>query len=251
MKCLRSLHNDQQATAMTEFVIMLPIFTAIFVGIFHLGSIQRSAGQVTIDAYAGMWELVAEDRLAENSPHAQLQQASEQSVGHVTARRSMQTNASVQTRTADQDEAAFRRMANGHWHESESRTGRISTQVQFRHVGQKRTSNPQTIVGESQYARRVVTHANGDDLSRATGARYGTVDSFVSRPERLGIIDTNVEAHFHTLVQPVGASADIGTETTTRALEGIGAYDNLLGIAFEQPLRPDTLTIPSLTEEER
>jgi hypothetical protein len=56
MSSLRDLGRDERATAMTEFVITLPVFVAIFLGINGLARLQDAATRAHPEANRLMWE---------------------------------------------------------------------------------------------------------------------------------------------------------------------------------------------------
>lgn len=53
---LQQLHREEQGTALTEFVIVVPIFITIFIGMLNIAAIQRDAGRVQLRAYKQVWE---------------------------------------------------------------------------------------------------------------------------------------------------------------------------------------------------
>jgi hypothetical protein len=64
-RALAALLHDQRATALTEFVITLPIFITIFLGITGLAKLQDAATRAHAEANRAMWEQAHESANSE------------------------------------------------------------------------------------------------------------------------------------------------------------------------------------------
>lgn len=53
---LRSLHRGEQGTAMTEFIIVLPVFILIFIGVNELYKVNRNALRTKVTAAHATWQ---------------------------------------------------------------------------------------------------------------------------------------------------------------------------------------------------
>lgn len=212
------LLDDEQGTAMTEFVISLPIFLFFFSAIIGLGSVVHAAIDAHTDAAPAFWQEVysAEDDKSRLSPRTQ-------SWGGNFV-----------------ENLPFR--LYGHWGESSVRTQvnmptltgkRLNDSPQGQEITDNVTRNASDIIGDSRAAQGVaddtvgvslnvtsfgggltdgiisnvigmVTQMLGVNLGVGAGMRYGTVEGGTTTTAEMpyGMPDVHYEVGYSSLVSP-------------------------------------------------
>lgn len=239
---LRYFFRDQSGTAMTEFIITVPIFLFLFSGLLALGNISQGAVAAHTEAAAPFWReaYAAERQSSRMSPRGQ--SWTSLPIGGAA---SMLSN--------------YNNRMNGHWGESASAvrlmplvTGRsLPNDAAGQQVRSNLTTDPRRLIGDSRAASGVaddsfrlslgnlsqigagrdalltilvdnITRAFGVNLGYGAGARYGTVtsttSSVVKRP--LGLPDATYRVSYSSLVSP--------SPTRDTSLDGLlpGAWRN-------------------------
>lgn len=263
-------HRDERGTALTEFIILLPIFVLIFAGITHLAKLNTAAIRVGGEAYSQMWKKAKDVQTDDPGIH----------VSPSPAGRTVSTNAGIYRGL--QEEPGMQQIvrrettshgdglsSNGHMGESFARVSRVHNDVGFREVDADLTGQINGVTGDSAYAKRLFDDAPSAQVyfphhSGALGAFDGMLDGPGMRPVlaagmRYGTVIGNAresvevagqnfefEHYFTTLVAPTWRREDVATSVVRTTMHGVPAYDNLLGIARNQPLDRQSIQAPKI-----
>lgn len=148
---------------------------------------------------------------------------------------------------------------SGHVGESYQRVRRARQHIELRHVDADLTDQLNGVTGESAYAQKLFddsgsasTYYPGNSSSvsshglrpvLAAGVRYGTVVGSNHETVEVGGNSIELAHYFTTLVAPKPSSEATASAIARSTLDGHGPYDNLLGIAQDQPLDADSIDV--------
>ncbi len=272
---LHRLDDDERGTTITEFVLTLPIFIVIFIGIVEIGMMNAHSIVVESRAYRMMWTYAVP---ITKTPVVPIHMAP--ASGGATALAEM---GMIHTRTGLQE--AFVTGAeigtygllttNGTWGESRARAFIADPFFEFGAGLEGRVVlNPSTsIIGDSDYVKdlynesidfsgsgggalgalNAILSGAGIRPAIAAGARYGMAVGYWQDQKTVARITTDFRAHFTTLVAPypMGGNTNelITTAVTRLTMESHGPYSDLPGIAYSQPLPGESLNVPDLANE--
>lgn len=263
----RSLGGDERGTSLTEFAITLPIFVMILAFVYHMGI----AGHVMTDEAAKthryLWDDVLPMTQVGHSPPVQTDsgQPHIHPVSGATVDNTYLNEYGVAQRREDvwdqvrpHERGTHQSLSSGgHWGESHRRTRSAAGKMNFVEV----TADPDDILDGSSYGRSLV--ADGDsvselNLSDSTGGGPGGLTSLghsvapaLGAGIRYGVINHVQEGELrfpHGWTLPVRSTLDVlapptpmvseveSARVTRRQLEKHQPYQDLLGIAVEQPL---------------
>ncbi|QDG51121.1 hypothetical protein FIV42_10355 [Persicimonas caeni] len=255
--------RDERGTALTEFIIVLPIFVIIFAGIGHLTRLNKTAIRLGGTAYKQMWEKAKKVQTDDPGVH----------VVPAGAASMMQNN--MATYTGLQEEAGMKQIVqhetsnhaagllqSGHMGESYNRVRRARQNIEIRYIDAELTSQLSGVTGESAYAQRLfddsgsastfypgsssAVSSHGLRPVIAAGTRYGTVVGSDNGSVDVGGREIELAHYFTTLVAPKPSSEEAASAVARSAMWGNGPYDNLLGIATDQPLQSESLDVPTI-----
>jgi hypothetical protein len=267
---LLRLHRHEQGTTLTEFVITLPVFLVVFVGLLQLGTMENSASKVWGEAYRDTWTqtLTVLDsdasliNIAGSRPyHLNPSLAGAMSLAQLANHPPRNEHRLIQANVLLAEGDVYRNMAgSGHWGEASSRIGPTGQHVRMRHLDQRTSWTAQDVLGESRLGHGLFndgpagapiigggtspTLGNLPFAGRATrpvigaGMRYGAVMGKAERVETALGWTVHLGTEYTVLVPPVPVPrAQITMAVTRQALEDHRPYRELLGIADQQPLR--------------
>ena len=263
-------HRDEHGTALTEFIIILPIFILIFAGITHLARLNQAAIRVGGTAYSQMWDKAKEVQTGDPGIHISPLQSGQNVRTNAGNYRGLQEKPGMQQIVRRETESHGNGLSgNGHVGESFARVGRVHNDVEFRHIDGDLTKQVTGTTGDSAYAKSLFSDAptaqmhypnsagalgsmdsmlDGHGLRPvlAAGMRYGTVIG--SATEKVDVAGQSFEYkhYFTTLVAPTWRREDTATSVARTAMNGTPAYDNLLGIAEDQPLDEESISAPKI-----
>lgn len=266
----RVLHGNEEGTTLTEFVITLPIFIIVMVGLLQLGAMERAAGQLWGDAYRDTWTQVLTVLDDADSPisvgnlrnhHINPSLAGGIALAELADMPPRHGNPVTRANTIRGESDVYRNMARGgHWGESYARTSPSGEYVKMRYLDERATSNPADVLGESKLAdalfndspgtAQVIQGGSSPTLGAmpfvgqairpvlAAGMRYGAVMGKADAVYSTMGWEVHVGTEYTVLVPPVPIKRPQVTMAITRqALEEQQPYRELLGIAENQPLR--------------
>ncbi|RAL20632.1 hypothetical protein DL240_16505 [Lujinxingia litoralis] len=235
MIAIRKLLVDERGTSMTEFVMTIPIFITLFIGIMNLGRTARAQPHVTRDAATEMWQQVyqAEDediRMSARSEWAGLG-------SHGNWLRTL--------------ESAYLG-ATGHWGQSRlyaqpmmaGLTGkRIPNHGDYGRMARKITSNPAEIVGNAHVATMMVNDTlHFDALTTSMGGRPSSLGDIIGAVAGTAVAISGASAGFGAGIRygQVSAGHRATVEFTTgHTLELGTSYTSLVSPTPEGPLNPE------------
>ncbi len=259
--------RDERGSAMTEFIIILPVFVTVFAGVVHLRTLNATATQVGATAYADMWDQAIAVQVDDPGIHS-----SPGPSGNAISM-NLQTYAARQQERGPRSIVKYEtgRMANelgdnGHMGESYARVSRVRQDVELRYIDGDLTNDVRGVTGESRYGELLFNDGNGAGVYSAHhGGPLGSLDRLIDGPglrpvlaagNRYGSVigqkkekvtvagrDFEMARYYTTLVAPHWRSEAQATAVTRTAMDGIDAYDNLLGIAERQPLRRESIEV--------
>ena len=187
MKTLWSLVNgirrDERGTALTEFVIILPVFIMVFAGILQLRKVGNEAVEHQVRANKKLWVAVfeAEDEPLRMTPRGQFAQAFSSTEQNIMQRLDSGANA-----------------LGGHWTEHYTRTRVIMPVVSGVQVEQpwrrRLTLEPSNVIGNATVARALV-----DDALTLSDVR----------PSNSGIVGTIINGAMQLIGGNAGYAANI------------------------------------------
>lgn len=205
-KLLRRLDDEEQGTAMTEFVICLPIFIFIFIGIADLYRLHNKTSTMQITAVQQMWSKAMP--IQKNALNLQYMNA-QVGAGVWTSTLSQRGNMSALA-TVNEAAVPLGMVAGGHFGESFARTKLISPLG----INSRVPAPPGTVkafgkdvVKEKTAELLVSDHLGGQamlTLGPAAGIRYGMVGANQSASVPVNLIKKNIQLSvgFDTIVAP-------------------------------------------------
>lgn len=259
--------GDERGSAMTEFIVVLPVFVLIFAGIVHLHALSAGATSVAGLAYADMWDKAIDVQLGAAGIHDSPQISG--SAIHMNSQ-TFEVHQKDHTRkaivTRETQEMARGLSDRGHMGESFERVEPARRHVAVRNIDGEVTAEIRGVVGTSDYGQILFDDSAGADtyfphhggplgrLDRmldgpglrpvlAAGIRYGSV---VGRSrEMVSVSGREVEMarHFTTLVPPQLRTEAQATAVVRTAMHGVPAYDDLLGIQEDHVLHSDSVNV--------
>lgn len=254
---LRRLHGDESGSAMTEFIVILPVFVLVFVGVVHLAKLNRATVRAGGKAYEEMWDKAIEVQVDSPGIHAQPQSAGSDVMANMGTYHGLQEDRSMQQIVRHETTDMGRGLSsNGSMGESFQRVERARNDIELRHIDGDVTSDIGGVVEDSRYARKLFDDSGGAQLSYtsssggsgirpvvAAGQQYGSVVGKAEETVTLGGRDFKMQHYYTTLVAPHWRDEPDAAGVTRDALDGLQPYDNLLGIAEDQPLRNETIDV--------
>jgi hypothetical protein len=257
---------DEQGTALTEFVILLPIFVLIFAGLAHLQKLNHTAIRVGATAYSQMWDRAKDAQIDDPQIHVSPGPSGEAVRSNMNTYSGLQEDTSMQQIVAHETHNMGQGLSTkGHMGESFERVERARDSIELRHIDADVTGDIGGVTGDSSYARRLFDDSPsastfypqqgaigglGSSLSSpglrsvvAAGMRYGAVVGSSKKSVDVGPRSIELAHYFTTLVSPYWRREDQATAVTRGTLEGIGPYENMLGISTNQPLNRDSQSV--------
>lgn len=238
---LRRFHKNERGTTMTEFLITLPIFILIFIGMVRLGQFQLESSKIWAIAYQDTWSKALPISEQQTVPvdssqlHANPARAGSAAKSQLAEHSVYNEMDALNSNVNKFERSTYSGLeSGGHWGESYHRVQPASEYVKLRRVDAHVTANPGQIVGTSTYARAIVSDGGA---AGAAGIRYGTVFGLGEINPTIMGINIPMYVHFNTLVAPMPYN-DAGTTTgaVQQTLLKQPHYKNLLGISMSQPL---------------
>ena len=267
--------EDQRGTTITEFVITLPIFIVIFVGILQLGTVTAHSVVVDARAYKNTWDAaipISQQRF--NAVHMVPAVAGAAAIGQVGPYQHTTTPLQEAFVTIEETLTYGAMALDGTIGESGVRVMTIDPLFDlFGLEGNVQTSLNANIIGDSGYAADLfdesidfnvsgggalavlnsVISATGTRPAIAAGMRYGTVAGAESDTSNWLGLSVTYGAHFNTLVAPFpqGSAGDerLMTAIARLTMESHDPYAEVLGIRWSQPLSRDSVDVPPLHED--
>ncbi len=162
---INGLHNDERGTALTEFVIILPVFIMVFAGILQIRKVGNEAVEHQVRANKKLWVAVydAEDEVLRMTPRGQFAQAFSDTEQNIMQRLDSGANA-----------------LGGHWTEHYTRTQVMMPIVSGVRVEQpwrgRLTLEPSSVIGDATVAKALVDDAlTPGDLRPSNSGIVGTI----------------------------------------------------------------------------
>jgi len=250
-KILDMLHDDDRGTAMTEFVICLPVFLIVFAGIATLAELEVASTAVEVRATKDLWSKAIPVQQSNISIHMQPAVSGAMAVGQIGSHFSQPIGDTL----AIAKEGGL--AAKGHFGESYFATKPVDV---FADLGSpvegRLTPDCQQIV-PTDYTRDLVDDSlvkqipsgsgplaafnmvismAGVRPAIAAGIRYGIVVGQNSDSGQAGPVPYNVSAGYDVLVAPKPSNEWIATAVTRLAAESYKPYSGVLGIEFSSRL---------------
>lgn len=265
------LRADERGTTMTEFVLTLPIFIFMFVGILRIGTVTSHSVVVDARAYKKMWEAALPvSKQQFNVVHMVPATAGARALADVRYEHTTTTAQRVAVMAAEA--AAYGGLAmNGTMGESYARVRPIDPMFNLLDLERRVESSwNNRLIGSSAYVRDLmdesadfrirgggalavlnsVLSATGTRPAIAAGMRYGAVVGVESDSSNWLRFPVSYRAHFNTLVapHPMGTYGGelITTAVTRLTMESHTPYKEVLGIAWSQPLSSRSISVPDL-----
>lgn len=255
------LHRDERGTALTEFIIVLPIFVLIFAGVGHLTRLNKTAIRLGATSYSKMWVEAKKVQTDDPSDHRTPASAAGLIQAHSAQYRGLQEETGMQQIVKHETGSHANGLTqSGHMGESFERVRSARQNIEIAHIDADVTSQLNGVTGESAYAQKLFddsgsasTYYPGGSSSvsshglrpvLAAGIRYGTVVGSDHDTVDVGGKQIELAHYFTTLVAPKPSSEATASSITRQALNGHGPYDNLLGIAEDQPLDAESISAP-------
>ncbi len=251
---------------MTEFVICLPIFVLVFMGVVQLGLSSADSVQVFAKAHRDTMEQAIDVSRTPVTPH----------VNPVSSGQSASRQMALVDRPPGQTERHRQRVEGieSYSYQSMSSKGtlgesgaRISTASRAANVGPLDpfvSRTPVQVIGSSRYAAIMVDETgappfpvnnlnaalpnlSGPRTSIAAGNRFGTVYGESTGSRSVAGVEFEYRAVFSSLVPPFPMgpiSEPVSTQISEASLYQVGPYRNLLGIYMDQPYISVSSTAP-------
>lgn len=261
---LRRFRRDERGTALTEFIIVLPIFVIIFAGVGHLTRLNKTAIRLGATSYAQMWDKAIKVQNGEQGIHVVPAAAGQAVRTNAGKYRGLQEEPGMQQIVRHEaNNHGMGLIQGGHMGESFQRVRRVRNNVELRHVDADVTNQISGVTGESAYAQRLFDDSgsaqslypnnagglgsllDGQGLRPvlAAGIRYGTVIGSNHESVEVGGRSIELAHYFTTLVAPTWRGEDTATAVARSAMFGVAPYDDVLGIATDQPLDQETIDV--------
>lgn len=268
---MRRLHRDQKGTTMTEFVITLPIFITIFIGILKIGLVNAHSVNVDAKAYRRMFnKAIGVQKSRFSLMHIQPTLAAA-GAGAQLAMHPPHTQTGIQKIAVTADEALTYGMMGfkGTYGESWARVRPVDPIFNMVGIEGRVVKKPDTtVIGGSKYTKdlfnesinfsmsgsgalavlNAVLSGTGTRPALAAGIRYGTVTGAASDSTNYLKWSVSYGANFDTLVAPypMGTNTDelITTAIARLTMESYNPYSQILGIKFSQPLSSKSISVP-------
>jgi hypothetical protein len=263
---LKAFDADERGTALTEFVILLPVFVLVFVGLAHLGTLNRTAIRVGGTAYSQVWEHAKEAQIDNPGIHVSPGPSGDSVRSNMNRYTGLQEKPGmrqiVRHETNDMGQGLS---TKGHMGESFERVERARHSVELRHIDGDVTRDIGGVTGDSDYAKQLFDDSSnasiyypqqgavsgmGRSISSpglrpvvAAGMRYGSVLGSSKQSVDIGPKSIELSHYFTTLVAPHWSREDQAAAVTRGTLEGVGPYDNMLGVSTDQPLNRDSQSV--------
>jgi hypothetical protein len=241
LRCAAKLHSGEEGTAMTEFVICLPIFVIIFIGIADLYRIQNTTVAIQITATADMWKkaLPIQKNIAASALHLSAPTSVAPSLSVVNARGG---NIVAKGYALGKIGATA---TYGHFGESYYMTLPLRPFVNMRVPGDTKISAKQVLnTSDGKMTLTLVPDGTLDNASgmwrppAAAGIRYGMVGSKVEQTveSRLLRNSFNISTGYDTIVSPYGYNmlehSTLTMITVGQAVNARKLFDSLPGVEF-------------------
>lgn len=262
---LQQFNRAQGGTALTEFVIALPVFLLLFNFIFYMGATGNTLTYEWNDAQRQLW---TEVRTNQQMGHEGIQQgatlqhavhpaaASAHALDHLQKYSSSKHIEQIGNAVDAHERGTYGALAsNGHWGESAHRAGAVNTQVPVFIDGNRGiATHPNDVVGGSGFATALV-----DDTSSAQPIQFDVnngLPAVVGASVRYGVAHVVREVNYEF---PNGRSFPVAVELNVLVpprppynaeywavqvarpqLDRYGPYANLPGISSDQPLSKES-----------
>lgn len=203
---LRKLQGEEEGTALTEFVICLPVFIFIFVGMTDLFNLHNKTTTMQITTIGKMWgKALPIQKNMMNAQYMNAQVGAAMTTSTLGDRGDMSTLQSVNEYLVPAGQ-----LAGGHFGESFARTKPIA----FMGINSRVPSPPGTVkafgkdvVKEKTAELLVSDHLGGQamlTLGPGAGIRYGMVGANQSGTVAVNIVKTNINLSvgYDTIVAP-------------------------------------------------
>lgn len=259
------LHKDEQGTSLTEFAIILPIFVMILLFIYHMGTIGNAITAERTEAQRDLWQEVATLQTQSHTgvdsgdsfqTYVTPQRGAQHSREHLAdypAKRQIDGRLSEEV-TSHQNRVYQSMGAQGHWGESHARVQPAEGRMRLFGDERRAAANSSAVIGESRYAQGLVVDSGGNEIDYevnrgmpaviVAGLRYGSVHAIRQR---------EVEFHHDEFNMRINVSYDVlvppnppfngeqwAIDVSGQHLRTFRAYDDLAGIAQNQPLREES-----------
>jgi len=282
MNFLKRLHKNEEGTALTEFVITLPIFIMVFSGITAIGSVNEKSTRTWARAYKATFDAAVGVQKARVSPHAIAAYGAARGLADLAKLPKDMGIAQKIIVTYSDGRAFYNLGTKGTMGEQYGRVRLTDRAYELRarspsvvSIEGILTKDITGVVGGSGYSRdlfddsiRTSSFRGGSGIlgtlnayisgtglrpTLATGTRYGTVSGSASDSITVGPYTYNASSFVSTLVAPTPTTTIYGSDFLAEAavtgisrlaMEGTGAYKNVLGIKSSQPLSSSRLTVP-------
>ncbi|TXD35672.1 pilus assembly protein [Lujinxingia vulgaris] len=232
---INALLRDERGTSMTEFVMTIPIFITLFIGIMNLGRPARAQSYVTRDAATEMWRQVYQAEDDDLRMSARYEWAGLGS--HDSWLRTL--------------EAGYLG-ATGHWGHSRlyaqpmmfGLTGRtIPNRGDYGRMARKITSNPTEIVGNAHVATMMVNDTlHFDALATSMGGRPDSLGDIIGAVAGTALSISGAAAGFGAGIRygqvDAGHTATV-TFTTGHTRTLTRKYNALVSPTPDGPLSPE------------
>lgn len=268
---LRGFIANESGATMTEFIITLPIFILIFAGIANLSRLNKAVVRTSGVAYSDMWDNALKVQKGSPGTHTSARHSGTAIKENMKTYRDKQPENYVrQVVRRETNRHGDGLTLNGTLGESNARVKAPHNAIKFRAIHSDLTPNINSVVGKSSYGKRLF-----DDSSSARSFTYSSSGSFASLNAKLSgpaatrmvhatrahygeemgtdkqtVVIAGQKFHIHqyynTLVSPGWQREDAAAAVTRTALNGIPAYDNMLGIAKNQRLSKKTQSVKKI-----
>lgn len=245
---LRQLGRDESGAALTEFVMVLPVFLMIFAGIGYLGSFERASTKTWGAAYRDTWRQAIPVQKGEGAGHHREHSAGgARGVADLGTYEIHNRDEAARSKTNDAEARAYAgTQQNGDFGESGRRVESAQAVIELPEIDNQVGTSASPAIQESEVGTNLFDDAA--KMARATGARFGVAVGMAERTHQVGPYSMNMRAHFNGLVAPVGAPEEVTAAAAASGIEGLGPYDDLMGIAYEQPLPQESVRVDPLIE---
>ena len=252
----RALARDERGTSLTEFIIVLPVFVILFIGIAHLSRLEREAFRVKARAAKTMWveAMAAQEggNFEVNPSHMMPQVSGAEAIDEISSYPSENgdmfgtiKNAGLLSQGSPGEAARANMMldvASGQSPPSPVPGRNLSGRFAQHLLDERRSrtlggaSGPLGIYRPSQMFSRIPMMPNP---TFSSGIRYGMVGGLEEHSFTINGIDYEMRAHYDVLISPVpregmlGENLVIGASRLSaqrdRCLRNVLALDRRMG----------------------
>lgn len=162
----RRFHRNQKGAALTEFILFLPIWITVFIGVINLGKLGIESTKVQMIAQNKMWAMAVDTSTSGLD--------SEWAFPSTGGANAASTSADLGRGIGDGFEAVASgfQAAEGHWGESFSKTLPISLVT---NSVDDLTENPKDIIGDAEYPDSIVNDNAARSVMSMSGGGVKTI----------------------------------------------------------------------------